>query len=104
MQNIKEKKKKNVKRRFKEGNIIRSQLPPTNKITLYYVKKLTDTDYILCDYPIKDNPEKVRFQDIDGACYIDNIRVYNYTLHMEKDNGKNVQEKNQSGSRDKSSE
>lgn len=97
-------KRKTGKRRFKKGDAIKSQLPPKNRETIYYIKSLTDTEYVLCDWPSKQNPERIPFKYIEGACIIDDKRVYNYVLYMEEKDAKNVQKRDQAHARDGSSE
>ncbi|GAG12028.1 unnamed protein product, partial [marine sediment metagenome] len=64
---------------------------------LYYIKELTKTEYIVCEWPSKTSPEKILFKYIDEGCYLDNIYVYNYILR--KDKNENVSKRSSPNTR-----
>ena len=103
MQDIKGK-KRTGKRRFKKDDVIISQLPNPDSPksgSLYYVKELTKTEYVLYPYPSKKGLMRIPFLYIDGTTIQDDVRVYNYILMEEKDAQK-VQKNRKSDSRNRS--
>ena len=103
MQNTNEKKRR--KRKFKKGDIIKSQLPAPSARKAGKLSKIDNilaTEYVVVDIDDGKSKEKVPFESIEGGAYIDGVYIHNYMLYMEKNDGTYLQKSDNSSARDRS--